>query len=115
VKKQHWQDGINLLAGFWIFFAPWVVGSHAGALAIGNHTVVGILMILFAITGIAEFRLWKEWVNILLGAWILISPWLLHFSGSTALTWNAVISGAVVIVFGCWALSEERGRKSLSK
>jgi SPW repeat-containing protein len=115
MKKQHWQDGINLLAGLWIFFAPWVLRSHAGTLAIGNSTVLGILITFCAITGLAEFRPWKEGINILLGAWMLISPWLLHFSGVTALTWNAVVSGAVVIVCACWALGEERGRKPLAK
>jgi SPW repeat len=115
MKKQHWQDGISFLAGFWIFFAPWIIGSRGGALAIGDHIVVGILLILFAINGLAEFRRWKEWVNIVLGAWMLISPWLLHFSGLTALTWNAVISGVVVIICSCWALGEERGGKPLAR
>jgi SPW repeat len=115
MKKQHWQDGINLLAGLWIFFAPWILGSHAGAVATGNNIVVGILITFWAITGLAEFRPWKEWINILLGVWMLISPWLLHFSGATALTWNAVVSGAVVIICACWALGEERGRKPLTR
>jgi SPW repeat len=115
MKKQRWQDGINLLAGLWIFFAPWILGSHAGALAIGSYTVPGILIVFCAIIGLAEFRPWKEWVSILLGAWVLISPWSLHFSGATVLTWNAVISGAVVIACACWALGEERGKKPLAK
>ena len=115
MKKQHWQDGVSFLAGFWIFFAPWIVGPPAGALAIGDHVVVGILLILFAITGLAEFRLWKEWVNILLGIWLLITPWFLHSRGGTALSWNVAVCGAVVIVCACWALSAERGRKPLAK
>ena len=115
MKKQRWQDAINLLLGFWIFFGTWIFGSRAGAMAIGGCTVVGILVTFFAISALAEFQLWKEWVNILLGAWTLISPWLLHFSDLTGLAWNAVVSGAVVIVCACWALGEERGRRLLAK
>jgi SPW repeat len=114
MKKPHWQDGISLLAGLWIFFAPWVLGSHAGAL-VGNYIVPGILITFGAISGLAEFRSWKEWANILLGIWLLITPWFLHFRGGTALSWSAVVSGAVVIVCACWALSEVQGRKPLAK
>jgi hypothetical protein len=114
MKKQHWQDVVNLVAGLWIFFAPWVLGAHAGAL-VGNYVVPGILITLCAITGLAEFRPWKEWVNILLGIWLLITPWFLHSRGGTALSWNVAVCGAVVIVCACWALSEERGRKPLAK
>jgi hypothetical protein len=115
MKKQRWQDAINLLLGLWIFFAPWIFGSRAGAMAIGSYTAVGSVVTFFAISGLAEFRLWKEWVNILFGAWMLISPWILHFSNLAGLAWNAVVSGAVVIVCACWALGDERGRRPLVK
>ena len=115
MKKQHLQDAINLLIGLWIFFAPWILGYHAGTLAIANYIALGILITFCALAGLAEFRLWKEWVNILLGVCLLISPWFLRFTGLTALAWSAVVSGTIVVVCACWALCEERGGKPLLK
>jgi hypothetical protein len=43
-------------------------------------------------------------VNFALGAWLLVSPWVLGFSGSGILMWNAVIFGALVLGFAGWAL-----------
>jgi SPW repeat len=115
MKKQHRQDAINLLMGLWIFFAPWILGYRAGTVATGNFVVLGILITFCAFAGLAEFRLWKEWVNLVLGVWLLISPWALHFSGLTALAWSAVFSGTIVVVCACWALCEGRSGKPLLK
>lgn len=38
------------------------------------------------------------------GAWLLVSPWPLGFSASTALMWNAVIVGALVALLAAWTL-----------
>jgi hypothetical protein len=42
--------------------------------------------------------------NLVLGAWLVISPWMLDFSGVVAAIWNAVIVAAVVAVLALWAL-----------
>lgn len=36
-----------------------------------------------------------EWINLLLGIFLLMSPWI-GLGGSVAVTWNAVICGAIV-------------------
>ncbi len=38
-------------------------------------------------------------LNFALAIWVIISPWVLGFNNFTAMTWNLVISGAVVLVF----------------
>lgn len=39
-----------------------------------------------------------NWVNVLLGAWIIISPFVLGFSNQTAITWNNVATGAAIFL-----------------
>lgn len=38
------------------------------------------------------------WVNIILGIWLILSPWILGFSGNGGATWNNIIIGLVVAV-----------------
>ncbi|BCP65887.1 SPW repeat protein [Thermus thermophilus] len=50
-------------------------------------------------------RKWQDWANLVLGLWLVLSPWILGFSGTSSATWNAVIVGLLV---GLLALSVAR-------
>ena len=89
---------MNLLVGIWVFLSPWVIGYHSGGAVISICVIVGISLSFSAIAALTAFRLWEEWVKLVLGVWLLVSPWLLGFSGVTALMWNAVLSGAFIVV-----------------
>ena len=47
---------------------------------------------------------WEDWTNLVLGLWLIASPWLLQFSGAPAAAWNAWISGAIIGVLAAAAL-----------
>lgn len=46
-----------------------------------------------------------EWINLLLGIFLLISPWI-GLGGSVAATWNAVICGALVACIAGYAITK---------
>ena len=51
-----------------------------------------------------ETNRWQDWVNLVLAAWLFISPWVLKFapgfaSASVAVAWNAWIFAIVIGVF----------------
>jgi len=37
----------------------------------------------------------------------VVSPFVLNFSQQAAATWNAIVVGALVLVFALWALSRD--------
>ena len=42
---------------------------------------------------------WQDYLDVLLGAWIAASPWVLDFSGEYPVAaWNAVIIGGAIVV-----------------
>lgn len=47
---------------------------------------------------IAQIR-WMSGLNIILGIWVLVSPWVLNFSTSTSKV-NSVIFGVLIILLG---------------
>ena len=126
MNKQRWQDWLNVVLGLWIVASPWVLqhamaaaGTMAGEAPLGQATqtvmwnmyIVGILVAITAGAALIAFQTWEEWTNIVLGAWLLFSPWILGFSSAAALMWNAVIAGAVVVMLASWAIGTARGRE----
>jgi SPW repeat len=45
-----------------------------------------------------------DWTNLLLGLWVLISPWVLGYASSMAALWSAVVLGIAVMLVSLWAL-----------
>lgn len=121
MNKQHWQDWINGSLGLWIIVSPWALqhtmpsDTGVGGLAMWNLWTVGVAVLVIAAIALFAFQVWEEWTNLVVGAWLLVSPWLLSFSTSAALMWNAVIIGALVVLFAGWALYEEQGSEQLAK
>jgi hypothetical protein len=44
-----------------------------------------------------------SWINVLLGIWVLISPWVLGFAGHATPMTNNVITGIVIIILAAWS------------
>jgi hypothetical protein len=51
---------------------------------------------------LVTFQAWEEWVNAALAAWLIVSPYLLGFSGLTSAFWNQLI-------WVCWAARSPSG------
>lgn len=50
--------------------------------------------------------MWQQWVNGILGIWVIITPYL-NFS-SSALTSVLVITGILIAIFGFWGAMSNR-------
>ena len=49
---------------------------------------------------------WQDWLNLLIGIWLFISPWVIGFAGADyGASWNAWILGVAVVVFSAIAVS----------
>ena len=117
--KQHWQDWINGLLGLWIFGSPWLlvhsmvteVPVAGGILGMWNLSVVGLAVVVICAIALYRFNTLAEWINLLSGAWLVVSPLALCFSASAALTWNSVVSGSLIVIFAGWCLYDARNSR----
>lgn len=50
--------------------------------------------------------MWQQWINGILGLWMIIVPFL-GLQGST-FTWTLAITGVVVAILGFWGALEQR-------
>lgn len=48
---------------------------------------------------------WRDWINLMLGLWMIASPWALSFvDGEHAVVWSAWMLGASIILFAALAM-----------
>lgn len=100
MNRQRWQDWITLALGLWTIASPFLLVAQSGMLpmtAEWNFLAVGAALALVGIVALYSHRLWEEWIDVGLGAWLVISPWVLGFTSETTLKWDAVITGLVVV------------------
>jgi hypothetical protein len=114
IDTKKWQDVVNLILGAWLFISPWVLGfapapKVAGLMpAAWNAWIFGIVIGVFAIAALIKARPWEEWINLIAGAWVFVSPWVLGFySGHPLALWNSLIVGALVFVLSIWDLNTQ--------
>lgn len=48
---------------------------------------------------------WQDWIGLLLGAWLFISPWMLGYAGVANAALNAWMVGAVVVLVSAASLA----------
>ena len=102
---KRWQDWANVVLGAWMIVSPWVLGfAGDGNPAATSAWTLGAAILVFAAMAAAVPKAWEEAINILLGAALLASPWVLNFQGQSDPTSNAVVVGVLVAAFALWAM-----------
>jgi hypothetical protein len=70
-----------------------------------NAWILGVAIVVFSAIAVSIPRAWEEVINILLGIWMIISPWVVGFAGARSAESNAVIVGILTIIFAAWAMA----------
>jgi hypothetical protein len=108
-------DVVNLALSVVLFFSPWLFGLATGA-QWQTASIVGIIIAVLSIAALAAFAVWEEWLNLAAGLALIVSPWLLGFQNSDAMTIDVVI-GVIVAALAAlevWLihLPEARSRRA---
>jgi hypothetical protein len=90
-------DVANLVLGAVLLLSPWMFGFDHGTASI-NAYITGLIIAALAIGALAAFAVWEEWLNLVVGLWALVSPWVLGFQGTPAMKVHVAIGAAVAIL-----------------
>lgn len=106
-RQQRWQDWIMLAFGVWLFFSPWILQYRSfSGVAAWDAYILGILIAIFALSALARPQMWPEWVNLVLGIWMIISPYVLGFSNLPTATGNSIVLGILIALDALWAMAK---------
>lgn len=104
----RWQDLIIALVGIWLFISPWVLTTTGSAEAAWNTWIVGAIIFVVALVALVALGTpsnpTADWVNVVLGVWLFISPWVLRYTGVKDGSWNAWIFGVSTVILALWAV-----------
>lgn len=104
MEGKRGQDLINLILAVCLFISPWIIGFAAETTAAYNAWIIGVVLGALAVATLAVFAEWEEWVNLVLGLWLIVSPWLLGFMANADAMATHVILGVLVVVASAWAV-----------
>lgn len=113
MKRQRWQDWVMLALGAWLFVSPWLLGySSFSAREAWDAYIMGALVFVFAWAALSQPAMWPEWVNLALGIWVIISPYVLGFSHLPKATDNSLAVGILIALDALWAMGQAAATES---
>ena len=100
---KQWEDWCSWLLGLWLCISPWALLFDLDSTATKIAVISGVLVILAELLTLTVFRSSEEWINVILGAWLIVCPWIVGISSSTAKT-NFLVIGALIAVLALYEI-----------
>lgn len=111
MQSRRWQDWGMFVLGLWLFFAPFWMASYGSLVSVPtwNSCVSGGLVAIFALGALVENKRWEEWLNAVIGLWLVLSPFLLGYYEVGAAGWNHIVVGLLIGVDAVMVLLQHPG------
>jgi hypothetical protein len=100
---QNWEDWASWVLGIWLCISPWVLTFDLEPVATRVAVITGVLIIVVELVTLSAFRHWEEWVNVLLGAWLVAAAWLLHIA-IRAVWIDFIVVGLLVLALALYEI-----------
>jgi SPW repeat len=88
-----WAHLLTAQAGIWLMASPAVLDYADPARA--NDRIIGPIVASMATIAIWELTRPLRWVNVILGSWLLIAPWLLGHPADAH--WNSLTASMLIL------------------
>ncbi len=103
-KPLSWLIAI---VGAWELAAPFVLGATATTAFLADAIIIGVALVVLgvwaALTDLRGTLRTLDWLNALVGVWLVAAPFVLGYTGVASALWNDVLVGIAVAVLGGWA------------
>lgn len=99
-----WPNGLLLLLAIWLFVSPWALMAPAMGAWAWNSWAVGVVMGVLSLVALAQLAEWEDWINLVLGVWLFLSPWFFGYTNMRSIAWNSYIVGALVGIIAIWGI-----------
>lgn len=100
---SRWEDWAIVVLGVVTALSPiWVITSTA---ALTTMIVLGVLAIAAGLWSLAQPGMMAtEWITLVLGVLLFISPWVMSYSGMSGAAWTSWIIGVLMVIASAVAL-----------
>jgi hypothetical protein len=106
-QRLQTANGMEVVVALWLTISPYGLGLYLSNPLLLNSVIVGPLIAFFAILRIVlPIRYGGlSWINVGLGIWLILSPFLLGLSDMRSALWNSIGVGTLVILLALWSHS----------
>lgn len=103
---RTWEDWLGMMLGILIVLSPWfpMQTGHEGVYTDGSYVVLNTFMAGIIVFGLAQLQYvalqrWEEVAEIVVGVWLMASPYLFGYSGEGLLRfYHSSLGGLVVLL-----------------
>jgi SPW repeat-containing protein len=117
-SHRTWEDWCGMLLGAVIVASPWFPIQDGAVTADPQMVILNAIVIGLAVLGLAQLEYvalqrWQEVLTILVGLWLIASPYVFGYSGEGFLRLYHTSLGALVVLLGVlqlwqdWELSDQ--------
>jgi hypothetical protein len=96
-RAESVLDLYNLLLAMLLFASPWFFARASQTAAVDLRMSSAAIAIM-SLAAMVAFSDWEEWANLLLGVWLVASPWLLGFAHTNAMHFSIGVGAAVAFL-----------------
>ncbi len=107
LSSRRWQDQLMVVIGVWLLVSPWVLGYPSYSPPAINAYIAGAIIALLAAFDMVKTHIWAVLLNIVVGMWVAVSPWLVGVVRDPAMTWSLVMAGLATVVLAVWELRSD--------
>ncbi len=110
---RPWEDWVSMLLGVLIGFSPWFADQQGNPAINWNAVLVGVLVLAFALLESISLQRWEEAGEMVLGLWLIASPFTFGYAEAGTLRYWHFMLGAMVVVLAIvelwqdWRLSDK--------
>jgi len=97
IGREAVLDLYNLLLALVLFVSPWLFALQNGPAKL-DLWVSGAIIAVISLGAIVAHASWEEWANLLLGIWLVVSPWVVGFAHTRAMHFSIGIGAAVTFL-----------------
>jgi hypothetical protein len=96
-RPESALDLYNLGLAIFLLISPWLFARANGTAAVDLRASGAVIAIL-SLAAIVAFANWEEWINLLLGLWLIVSPWVLGFAHTRAMHFSIGVGATVAFL-----------------
>ena len=117
---RTWEDWLGMLLGVLIVLSPWfpTQGGHEVIDADRSYVILNTFVVGMIVFGLAQLeyvalRRWEEVAGILVGLWLIVSPYIFGYHGDGMLRFYHSSLGGLVLLLAAlqlwqdWDLSDQ--------
>lgn len=94
---RTWEDWAGICLGTLIGLSPWLTGQQDDPVVAWNAVLVGLFVVMLNALELVDLHRWEETGDIVLGLWLIASPFVFIYDGALAY-WHYGLGAAVVLL-----------------